>query len=1093
MTRTKRIVGSVVIGLAGLLLLLVIAALVVVQTDWFRNFVREKIIASTEESTGGKVDISSFDFDVSHLRAVIDNFVIHGTEPATAPPFVRVQRLQLDIRLFTSIHHLLDISYLGVQKPQVNVMVLPNGQTNVPVPKKKSDSKTSTLQTVVDLAVGHFELTNGYVAYNSSRQPLNIQANNVHAALYYNLLSQGYQGQLELEPLYVLSGRSTPVNFKVTLPVALQRDRIDFHHATISTAVSALSIDGSMENMNNPKINAHINGHIATIDLENAANVPLAVNAKNVPAQLDLDANATVANDIIDVTGLRATLGNSNIEASGRLKDPKGNSSFQFKTQLALGELGRLAKLPQRPEGTVILNGTASLDANNNYKLGGNIDARSVAFQQGKERISNISLTSAINADPHTVDLKGLRLNAFGGEFLGNISLTDFAKYSVQGNLRNLDLQTAARVAGQKIPYDGIASGAIEAHGDTKAPGTKGIVANAHLTIAPGRHGIPLSGKLNAEYNGATDNVAVTNSYLALPHSRLTLSGALGKQLNIALTSKDLNDLLAAAALKGPPPVVLDPGGQADFTGTVSGSLTSPRVAGHLAVSRFKVEGRDFNTLAADLTASAAGAAVRNGLLTRGPMQADIAANVGLRNWSPTPRSPVTANVNIANGDLADIMALAGQQSAGYSGTLTASARIDGTVGNPTGTANLQVAQGTVYNEPFDRIEAQVNLADRLVTIPAGYIQSGAGRVNLTAEFHHPRDSFSTGQIHAHVQSNQVNLAQIRNVQNQRPNSGGTLQLNADLNASLTPAEFLVTSVNADASARALKVEGRQYGDFTAAAHTAGQTVTYNVTSDFAGSNIRVNGTTQLVHDYPTTADANIANLPVESMLTLAKRTDIPAKGMLAATAHVTGTISNPQGNGRSCPHARRPLQRTARPCGCPHRLPPAEHRRPPLRSRRRTFNHRSHRPLRPPRGQSSAGQPPLQRHQQSHRPCPHPQRPDLQERARRHPRPLRQRSRSGPREGSARSLQRPQRQRFRHRNFRPGPQLRRPETHREHHRQQPPQLRARFRSRRFRHPWPRHRRSGWRLSCERPALLQQRRLDPHSNPAWHGQRACRI
>ena len=131
------------------------------------------------------------------------------------------------------------------------------------------------------------------------------------------------------------------------------------------------------------------------------------------------------------------------------------------------------------------------------------------------------------------------------------------------------------------------------------------------------------------------------------------------------------------------------------------------------------------------------------------------------------------------------------------------------------------------------------------------------------------------------MQSNQVNLAQIRNVQKQRPNTAGLLQLNADVNASLShrkkggkeQTEFLLTNVTADASANGLRFEGQNYGDLNATARTSGQTVTYNVTSDFAGSNIHVNGNTQLVRDYPTTADATSRNLPIERMLTLAKRT----------------------------------------------------------------------------------------------------------------------------------------------------------------------------------------------------------------------------
>ena len=87
-------------------------------------------------------------------------------------------------------------------------------------------------------------------------------------------------GELSLDPLYVTSGRNTPVNFRITLPVTLQRDRISVSKGSLATSVSTVTIDAAMENMKDPKITAHLNGRIATIDLENLANLPLAVIRK---------------------------------------------------------------------------------------------------------------------------------------------------------------------------------------------------------------------------------------------------------------------------------------------------------------------------------------------------------------------------------------------------------------------------------------------------------------------------------------------------------------------------------------------------------------------------------------------------------------------------------------------------------------------------------------------------------------------------------------------------------------------------------------------------------------------------------------------
>src|SRR5579872_1625791 len=100
MSRRVRIIRNIAIGLAALIVVLVAAALIVVHTDRFQNYVREKIITALQEGTGGKTEIGSFNFDAAHLRARITNLVIHGSEPAGSAPFARVASIDLQARLF---------------------------------------------------------------------------------------------------------------------------------------------------------------------------------------------------------------------------------------------------------------------------------------------------------------------------------------------------------------------------------------------------------------------------------------------------------------------------------------------------------------------------------------------------------------------------------------------------------------------------------------------------------------------------------------------------------------------------------------------------------------------------------------------------------------------------------------------------------------------------------------------------------------------------------------------------------------------------------------------------------------------------------
>ena len=52
MSRRIRIFRYIAIGVAALMVVVVAAALTVIHTNWFRNYVREKIVEALEDGTG---------------------------------------------------------------------------------------------------------------------------------------------------------------------------------------------------------------------------------------------------------------------------------------------------------------------------------------------------------------------------------------------------------------------------------------------------------------------------------------------------------------------------------------------------------------------------------------------------------------------------------------------------------------------------------------------------------------------------------------------------------------------------------------------------------------------------------------------------------------------------------------------------------------------------------------------------------------------------------------------------------------------------------------------------------------------------------
>ena len=860
--RAKKILRISVIALVSLIAMVAVTAIIVVRTAWFRDAVRSEIVRQTELATGGTVEVGSFSFSWANLEAVVTDFVIHGNEPAGAAPFVRIARLQVNLRLFTSLRRLYDISYLGVDSPQANIMVLPSGQTNVPSPKQKSTSNKTALETVVDLAIGRFDVRNGLFTFNEQKTPISARGDNLTARLDYNFATQRYAGRFSVNPLHVVQGHNMPLDFSVTAPVVLERDRISVSDAKIGTANSGIQISATVDNLRDPRTSAHVTGRIALVDVQKATGASLALNAANVPQTIDADISAYMDASRITINNAHVAFGQSNVDGSGALEEPSGQQSMRFRASLDLDQIRRVVRSTSMPTGRAQLDGEARVSTTN-------------------------------------VEVSHLRLAAFGGDFTGDAGVENMRTFHLNGSLHNFDTLAVVRAFGETgFAYDGVVSGPVDARGDLKAPGTRGVNGRLQLTIAAGRHGIPVSGRLVASYDGARDDVVVSNSYLNLPHTRVNLSGSTASALQVQLTSKNLDDLLAAAGpSKGPPPVTLT-GGTATVNATISGTLATPRIAAHALVTNFSIEDRHFDRLSADLVASPSGASIQNGSLARGTLAANFSGTVGLKQWKAGPYAPLAATIAMRNADLADLLALAGQRDFPASGSLNADARIGGTVGNPTGSANLNVINGAVYDEPFDRLEMQANLSDQLVSIPAAYIVSGPARVDLNASFRHPRDSFSTGSLRAHMASNQISLAQIQALQKRRPGTAGILRLNVDVAGNMRKegdsTAFMLTSVNADASAGGLRFDNQNYGDIMATARTSGDTVTYRAKSDFAGSNLQLDGTTTLARGYPTTATASVGNLPVERALAAAQRTDIPVKGLLSATARFSGTIDNP-------------------------------------------------------------------------------------------------------------------------------------------------------------------------------------------------------
>ena len=63
------------------------------NTAQFEGLVRKRLVAELEQSTGGRVQVATFHWRLSHLEAEAGGVVIHGNEAPGEAPYARIDRL----------------------------------------------------------------------------------------------------------------------------------------------------------------------------------------------------------------------------------------------------------------------------------------------------------------------------------------------------------------------------------------------------------------------------------------------------------------------------------------------------------------------------------------------------------------------------------------------------------------------------------------------------------------------------------------------------------------------------------------------------------------------------------------------------------------------------------------------------------------------------------------------------------------------------------------------------------------------------------------------------------------------------------------
>lgn len=552
----------------------------------------------------------------------------------------------------------------------------------------------------------------------------------------------------------------------------------------------------------------------------------------------------------------------------GTFAAPVVTANYEVKASVA--EAARVLHWKLPISGPLNVSGKARYVSPTQFEFSGGFKGAGLSYST----LHNIRLSGNVSGNQDKLSLTGLNAGLLGGEAIGSAETKGYDAYRVSGKISGLGVRSLAALGTPKpVPYDGLVSGTVDISGRIRDLSRSGLVdAKAQLTIAPPKEGPAVHGEISAHYTGSVAKLELGHSWIELPATRVDVTGTLGSTLAVSLKTSDMNDLLPALNGKALPFSLQN--GAISFTGSVTGALDDPHIAGHLDANNVLYSGKLIDSVGSDVTASMNQAAAANATVVYQGISASGAGSIALADWATSDGSAVAANLKVNNVDIGHALTVAGQKDVPVSGTISATAQLSGTLGQPVGTADLSLSKGLIYQQPYDSVTSHMQYVNPDRQTASGLFISGPKRVGFNISYAHAGEVIPAGTIEIAATSNMMALNQIALVKQRQPDIEGVAQFTGSgaIRVSRDAKNVLhaeVTRLDVEGSAAQIGLGGRDFGGSHFIARTQGTTVTANFTSDAAGAVIQGQAKVELTGDDPASGSITFSKLGLNALAVL--------------------------------------------------------------------------------------------------------------------------------------------------------------------------------------------------------------------------------
>jgi translocation and assembly module TamB len=836
-----------------------------VTTDSFQQLVRRRVVASVEKITGGRVELGELHTIPFRLRVDARNLTIHGKEASDQVPFVHVDRLQAELKIISLLSTTIGLHSLELDHPVAHIIVYPDGGTNVPEPKVKSSSTQSSstqgpVETLFSLSVAHIQVQQGELLWEDTKMPFDFDARDTAMLLNYSLLRRRYEAHVAVGDIATRFQQYRSFSWRFDTSLVLARGRAD-------------------------------------------------------------------------ISSLNASSGKSEIHFAGRLQDfhdPKLEGSYHGLVDLA--EVAALAKQAEVHKGTVQFDGKGSWTLRD-FGTQGTVQVREIEWSNAKLSMKNGRLTASYAVTPSRFHVSGIKANLLGGDLAGDADVTNWqnslapspvpGKRHVIGRVPPNSLQRGSVrlqltgfpllpglefLSSQQLPLDrlglsGSASGNVEML-------WVGLIRDAetrlNLAIAPpskpGPNEIPVRGQIDGIYRGSRDELEISQGRLNAPGTEITATGNLASDssLRFSVTSHNLREwtpLLDAAYGSRDLPFAIH--GWATLAGNASGKLSALSVTGNLEVYDFDTtlpahqhassQVVHWDALSAAVQFSANHFAAHNGSIIHGHTTGHFDGTAALVKGTLPENAPIAVHVDLRNADAGEILRLAGVDQP-ISGTLNVSATVSGTRADLNGDGHLDLHDGMAYGVGVPSLKSDLQLHggelqfNNIEATAFDASLSGSAALGLS------NVDFSKNALRLNLSGSNLDLAHLPRLKGGRITADGI----ADFSVKVSGTPELPT-IEAHVHLKDLTFDQERIGDFFVDAITKGLQLDLKAHSTFEKSDLTVEGTVALEHDF--NADLNLAfhHLDADWLLRSYLPGKITGHTPLDGTLQVRGPLRTPR------------------------------------------------------------------------------------------------------------------------------------------------------------------------------------------------------